>query len=238
MTNQKTNSKTECAQTLVNSHAPERRDPPMKSESACAIIPAPTDEERLQAGRNVTDPAYAAVNVICSTKRDHLDSIEVAEIFLQLKAQATAIQSGDLSLFDAMLVNQAVALQSLFADLAVKASSGTKSPEHCEMQLKLALRAQNQSRATIQTLLESRNPRVFINHQANVSNGPQQVNNPLAHTGAQARAKAHIAQIELSPNLEQNYDLRANDRTPIAAIRADTRHPAVETLDRAEERRR
>ena len=211
----------------------------MKSESACAIIPAPTDEERLQAGRNVTDSAYAAVNVICSTKRDHLDSIEVAEIFLQLKAQATAIQSGDLSLFDAMLVNQAVALQSLFADLAVKAS-GTKSPENYEIQLKLALRAQNQSRATIQTLLESRNPRVFINHQANVSNGPQQVNNPLTHTGAQARAgaKVHIAQIELSPNLEQNYDLHSNDRTPIAAIRADTRHPAVETLDRAEERRR
>ena len=232
MTNQKTNSKTEWAQTLVKGAAPTQPD------SAHTIIPAPTDEERLQAGRNVTDSAYAAVNVICSTKRDHLDSIEVAEIFLQLKAQATAIQSGDLSLFDAMLVNQAVALQSLFADLAVKASSGPKSPELFEMQLKLAMRAQNQCRATIQTLLESRNQTVFINNQANVSHGPQQVvNNPLAHTGAQARARAkvHVKQLELSPNPEQNYDLHSNDRTPIAAITANTRHPAVETLDRAEE---
>ena len=77
-------------------------------------------------------------------------------------------------------------------------------------------------------------------HRDVVSNGPQQVNNPLAHTGAQARAgaKAHIAQIELSPNLEQNYDLHANDRTPIAAIAANTRHSAVDALDRAEERTR
>ena len=70
-------------------------------------------------------------------------------------------------------------------------------------------------------------------HRDAVSNGPQQVNNPLAHTGAQARAKAHIAQIELSPNLEQNYDLHANDRAPIAAIAANTCHSAMETLDGA-----
>ena len=230
MNKQKSNSKIEWGQAPVNGVAPTQPD------SARAIIPAttPTDDERIQAGRNATDPAFAAGNVICSTKRD-LDSIDVAEIFSELKAQAAAIQAGDLSLFDAMLVNQAVALQSLFADLAVKAS-GTKSPEHCEMQLKLALRAQNQSRATIQTLLESRNPRVFIANQANVSNGPQQVNNQLAHAGA--HVKASIAQIELSPNLEQSYGLCANDRTPIAAIAANTRHTAVETLDRAEERSR
>ena len=204
----------------------------LEPDSARALIPAPTDDERVQAGRNATDPAFAAGSVICSTKCEKLDAIDVAEIFSQLKAQAAAIQSGDLSLFDAMLVNQAVALQSLFADLATKASAGTKTPETRDMQLKLALRAQNQSRSTIQTLLESRNPRVFINHQANVSNGPQQVNNQLAHVNAP------IAQIELSPNLEQSYGLCANDRTPIAAIAADTRHTAVETLDRAEERSR
>ena len=219
MKKQKANSKIEWAQ----------------PDSARAIIPAttPTDDERIQAGRNATDPAFAAGNVICSTKRD-LDSIDVAEIFTQLKAQAEAIQAGDLSLFDAMLVNQAVALQSLFADLAVKASAGTKSPELFEMQLKLAMRAQNQCRATIQTLLESRNQTVFIKDQVNVSNGSQQVNNnQLAHAGAHVKK---IAQIEQSPpNLEQSYELCTNGRTPIAAIRADTRHSALETLDRAED---
>lgn len=226
---QKASSKIEWAQALVNGLAPTQPD------SRRAIIPEPTpkDDERIQNGRNATDPAFAAGNVICSTKRDKLDSIEVAEIFSELKAQAAAIQAGDLSLFDAMLVNQAVALQSLFADLAGKASAGIKSPEHRDMHLKLALRAQNQSRATIQTLLESRNPRVFINHQANVSNGPQQVNNQLAHAGA--HVKAPFAQIELSPNLEQSYGLCANNRTQIAAIAANPRHAAVATLDRAED---
>ena len=39
-----------------------------------------------------------------------------------------AIQSCDLSFFDAVLVHQAVALQSLFADLAVKASYSFSYP--------------------------------------------------------------------------------------------------------------
>ncbi len=233
MKNQKTNSKIAWAQALADSGALEKIEPQPQPDSTLTVIPAPIDEERVQAARSTIDPACAAVSVICSTRRNNLDSIEITEIFSELKAQAAAIQAGDLSLFDAMLVNQAVALQSLFADLAAQASAGTKSPEHREIQLKLALRAQNQSRATIQTLLESRNPRVFINHQANVSNGPQQVNNQLSHAGAPM--KAPIAQIELSPNLEQNYDLCANDRTPIAAIAANTRHTAVETLDRAED---
>ena len=212
MKNQKTNSKI------------EKIEPQPQPGSLPVVTQAPTDEERIQAGRNATDPAYAAVSVICSTKRDSLDSIEIAEIVTQLKAQSAAIQAGDLSLFDAMLVNQAVALQSLFADFAAKATAGTKSPENRDLQFKLALRAQNQSRATIQTLLESRNPRVFINHQANVSNGPQQVNNQLAHVNP-------IAQIELGTNLEQSYGVCANGRAPIASITANKKPTAVDTLD-------
>ena len=228
MKNQKTNSKIAWAQALADSGALEKIEPQPQPGSLPVVTQAPTDEERIQAGRNATDPAYAAVSVICSTKRDSLDSIEIAEIVTQLKAQSAAIQAGDLSLFDAMLVNQAVALQSLFADFAAKATAGTKSPENRDLQFKLALRAQNQSRATIQTLLESRNPRVFINHQANVSNGPQQVNNQLAHAGAHVNP---IAQIELGTNLEQSYGVCANGRAPIASITANKKPTAVDTLD-------
>lgn len=58
--------------------------------------------------------------------------------------------------------------------------------------MKLALRAQNQCRATLQTLSELKNPRpVAFVKQANISNGPQQVNNGQAfanstHAGPRA----------------------------------------------------
>jgi len=52
-----------------------------------------------------------------------------------------------------------------------------------EIYLRLALKAQAQCRTTVETLVEMKNPRpVAFVSQANISNGPQQVNNgtPLA----------------------------------------------------------
>jgi hypothetical protein len=48
-----------------------------------------------------------------------------------------------------------------------------------ETYMRLALKAQSQSRATLETLAEIKNPRpVYINpQQVNHTNGPQQVNN-------------------------------------------------------------
>ena len=43
--------------------------------------------------------------------------------------------------------------------------------------MRLALKAQAQCRATIETLAAMKNPPVVIARQANISNGPQQVNN-------------------------------------------------------------
>jgi hypothetical protein len=43
----------------------------------------------------------------------------------------------------------------------------------------MALRAQNQSRATLETLSAMKNPSVVITKQANISAGHQQVNNVL-----------------------------------------------------------
>ena len=43
--------------------------------------------------------------------------------------------------------------------------------------MRLALKAQAQCRATIETLAALKNPPIVIARQANISNGPQQVNN-------------------------------------------------------------
>jgi hypothetical protein len=48
----------------------------------------------------------------------------------------------------------------------------------CDTFLRLAFKAQSQSRATLETLAFTQNPRsVEFVRQANIANGPQQVNN-------------------------------------------------------------
>jgi hypothetical protein len=56
--------------------------------------------------------------------------------------------------------------------------------------MRLALKAQSQCRATIETLAEIKNPQpVAFVQQADVAHGPQQINNgPTAPCGSLARA--------------------------------------------------
>ena len=50
-----------------------------------------------------------------------------------------------------------------------------------EMYMRLALKSQSQCRATVETLAEIKNPsHVAFVRQANIANGPQQVNNGIA----------------------------------------------------------
>jgi hypothetical protein len=54
--------------------------------------------------------------------------------------------------------------------------------------MRLALKAQSQSRATVETLAAIKNPPVVFARQANIAHGPQQVNNGLASNSTTASA--------------------------------------------------
>ena len=101
-----------------------------------------------------------------------------------LRLQAEAIRGGDLTQIESMLFNQAVALQSMFADLASSAAK-EKTLTGIQILTQLALRAQSGSRATLQTLAEVKNPRqvAFVKQMNQAQN--QQVNNgvPIASHG-------------------------------------------------------
>src|SRR5690348_15617292 len=78
---------------------------------------------------------------------------------------------------ETMLVTQANALDLLFNQLARNAASSDHLTQF-QVHLSLALKAQAQSRATLEALAEIKNPRpvAFVKH-ANIAHGPQQVNN-------------------------------------------------------------
>lgn len=145
-----------------------------------------------------------------------------------LQERAKAVQEGDLSGIEAMLTNQATALQGLFVRLAER-GMGCDTLPGFEGNMRMALRAQNQARATLETLATIKNPPVVFARQANIANGPQQVNN-----GTPPRAE-----IETAPNkvLEEMPHERMDDGTAGKAGRGNPPMEAMAEVHRPANRR-
>ena len=95
-----------------------------------------------------------------------------------LEASAARVNRNDLTEVEARLMAQATALDTLFAELSRTAARNIHEyPSAFELYMKLALKAQNQCRMTLETLATIKNPPVVYAKQANISSGPQQVNN-------------------------------------------------------------
>ena len=142
----------------------------------------------------------------------------------------TQVKSGDLQSMEAMLVSQAAALQTIFTDLARRAQAQTYQ-KHFEAFLGLAFKAQAQSRATISALVDLKYPRqaTFVK-QANITNGPQQINN----VGSQ---KVEPASREKNQQIQQNKLLEKSDgkfgigMVPREKVSAESSNPRLETLE-------
>ncbi|TBR14271.1 MAG: hypothetical protein EPO43_08030 [Rugosibacter sp.] len=170
-----------------------------------------------------TAPELAAMRVIRSAERKTGidDIIDVPALMDELRWQGEAAHKGDLSKAEAMLMNQATALQSLFARLTERAM-GNEHIAPFEANMRMALRAQSQCRATLETLAAIKNPPVIYAKQANVTTGPQQINNGTA-TPSQAR-QIESEQSQLSGG---THELLPDTRTSQAESRVN---PALETL--------
>ena len=94
-----------------------------------------------------------------------------------LEKTTQQIKSGDLSKIEQMYISQAVALEAIFTKTIRKAGAAEHLPQY-QAHMHLALKAQNQSRATLQALVQLKQPSntQFIK-QANIAQGHQQVNN-------------------------------------------------------------
>ena len=131
--------------------------------------------------------------------------VDLADSISALSEKISTIQDGDMKPIEAILIGQAQALQTMFVTLGRMAASKTSLPQYVAF-MNMALKAQSQSRATIQALTELKYPKqaTFVK-QANISNGHQQVNNATS-THAHAPAKA----VEHKPN-ELLSDLNKNE---------------------------
>src|SRR6202041_964606 len=134
--------------------------------------------------------------------------------------------SGNLAGLEETLTAQAVALDAIFNEMARRASANMGeylSPT--ETYLPLGLKAQAQCRATLQTLFEMKNPQpVAFVKQANIANGPQQVNNCVP---TQTPPHAGISANQSNELLELGHEQRVDIRTAGSAGGA---HSRLETV--------
>jgi hypothetical protein len=125
----------------------------------------------------LTSPEFAVYRIERAIQPKSLaDEMDVPGLLETLRDHANAVNKGDLSRAEAMLVNQADALQAIFVNLTER-SMRQEYLAYMEAFMKLALKAQSQCRATLETLATIKNPPVVYARQANVTTGPQQINN-------------------------------------------------------------
>lgn len=134
--------------------------------------------------------------------------LSLTDCAMVLKNTAQDLNDGDLSAAVTMLLSQAVALNAMFGELArVGQVNMFKSPEWADRYLRLAFKAQSQSRATLETLAAIKNPPVVFARQTNINNGGQQQVNNVAR---QLRDAAETPATEGSAQSLHAHNLRAS----------------------------
>lgn len=174
-----------------------------------------------------TSPELAASRVISAgdSKTNIGEQIDIPSLLSHLEELGHTVNRGDMSNAEAMLINQATALQSLFACLTEKAM-GAQYLSGFEGFMRMALRAQSQSRATLETLSAIKNPPVIITKQLNQNIGPQQINNAVASETLTRENKNQQTQLS-----EQSDELCPNSRTSSVTRSANQ---ALETLGKVD----
>jgi len=114
---------------------------------------------------------------------------------------ATRASRGDLSEGEALLMSQAISLNAIYTNLASRAALNVgeyiDAAERC---MRLALKAQSQCRATVETLAAIKQGPTILARQANIAHGPQQVNNTVALRGTSDQPSSRAAILESAPN--------------------------------------
>lgn len=163
-------------------------------------------------------------------------NLSITELVASVKAHGEKVNGNDLAAAEQMLVAQAIALNSIFAEMARRSALNMGDYlDATDRYMRLALKAQGQCRATLETLAAIKNPPVVFARQANIAHGPQQVNNGVA-PGRTQGAPAHAHEqtgIKSNELLEMEDGKRLDAGAQGTAGLANSRLAAVGTVNRA-----
>ena len=129
------------------------------------------------------------------------DSVEISDYILELQKAGNEVVNGNLSRLERMLTSQAIALDTMFNKLAIKAAS-SEYMKNYEGFMRLAFKAQAQARSTVEALAMLKHPQPYIS-QTNIGQvGHSQVNNAYAITSSNTDIPmATVAEdLDIAPN--------------------------------------
>lgn len=193
------------------------------------------EEQAALIARNVLRPTVQAAFTFKEYGKSYGD-LDLAALINALVDQSLAIIEGDLTRAESMLTAQAHTLDAIFNNLAERAINSGHT-DHLNCFLKLALRAQAQSRATWEALSNIKNPPMMgYVRQANIAHGPQQVNNASDEGPESPRARKNP---KLQNKLMEDRNGKRLDTGKTGPTgRTDSAMETVGEIDRTKVRRR
>jgi len=175
-------------------------------------------------------PGIGGAVTIMEYSKNHRD-LDLRGLFDELVDQAKEVSDGNLKRAEEMLTVQAHTLDAIFNNLAQRAINA-EYVDSLDRYLRLALKAQSQCRATLETLAAIKNPApVAFVKQANFANGPQQVNNGV---GANA-SRAGISENQPNKVLEHQHGERLDLGTASATGGTDSPMETVGAVNRSQD---
>jgi len=170
------------------------------------------------------------------------DDLEVHDLVIEMKKAGNEAVAGDMGRVERMLVNQLLTLDGIFNNMAQR-SGRQDTFKGIEVLMRLALKAQAQARSTAEALALLKNPMPYI-RQANITNGPQQVNNGHAsapgHTGTSPLSGthgSHAGNFQSEPNklLEADHGQRLDTGAATTTSRVNQELETVGELHRTKD---
>lgn len=171
-------------------------------------------------GRSIVDPAVNA-GLMQERFTNHIgEGSGLMATIQEVQRIANAVKAGDMSDLEAMLVGQAIALQTISSNLAARAQVQS-AQRNLEAFLGLAFKAQAQSRSTIQALVDLKYPRqvVYAKNVSNVNNGQQQINTgpPPAQAGKTEPTQNKLLESSNGEWLDTRETSKASGANPVLA---------------------
>lgn len=204
--------------------------PKDRAANSLRIDAQPNVDEKVALARAALRPSVRAA-VTTQTFAKQFGELDLTALVDELATQAKVANNGDLQRVEAMLVSQAHTLEAIFHEMARRAALNMgEYINAAETYMRLALKAQSQCRATIETLALVKNPQpVTFVHQANLAHGPQQVNNVPKGVGGRP-SRAGDSENPQNKLLEQQNGEGLDLRTVQTAIRDNSTLATVEKV--------
>ena len=200
--------------------------PPAKRNPDAFEIDAATKETTSQSlARLMTTSVVSAITVKAYSGAG--EGLEVPDLVTAMKKAGDEAVAGDLGRVERMLANQLLTLDVMFHSLAQR-SGRQENFKGIEVLMRLALKAQAQARSTAEALALLKNPMPYIK-QANMTTGPQQVNNTYAGTPSHSGIQSGAGNSRSEPNklLEADHGQRLDIGAQAAAGRANQKLETV-----------